>query len=117
MDIIKEASRALAPISDRGITVVQGWYDANIKKLHITLWLLTDSDDGHSDDDAEIESQIVQVNIWSERDQIALKKEIKKLMKSNDFVFIDGHDDLESDTRIFVNAMRFIKISEHESEE
>ena len=29
-DIIKDASDALRPISDRGITVMQGWYDKDI---------------------------------------------------------------------------------------
>ena len=37
-DIIKDASDALRPISDRGITVMQGWYDKDIHDRHVTLW-------------------------------------------------------------------------------
>ena len=36
-DIIKDASDALRPISDRGITVMQGWYDKDIHDRHVTL--------------------------------------------------------------------------------
>lgn len=117
MDIIANAAKALSPIARRGISVAQGWYDENNKKTHITLWLLSDTPDGHSDDDTEVENQIVQVNIWSERDQVELKNEIKKLMKSADFIFIEAHDEYEAATRIFDNAMRFTQISEIETEE
>ena len=34
-DIIKDASDALEPISDRGITVMQGWYDKDIHDRHV----------------------------------------------------------------------------------
>ncbi|BFL44249.1 hypothetical protein [Agathobacter rectalis] len=37
-DIIKDASDALKPIEDRGITVMQGWYDKDLNKCHVTLW-------------------------------------------------------------------------------
>ena len=33
-DIIKDASDALQQISDRGITVMQGWYDKDIHDRH-----------------------------------------------------------------------------------
>lgn len=36
-DIIKDALDALQQISDRGITVMQGWYDKNIHKTHPVL--------------------------------------------------------------------------------
>ena len=52
-DIIKDASDALKPIEDRGITVMQGWYDKDLNKCHVTLWDLGETDDNFSDDDAE----------------------------------------------------------------
>ena len=52
-DIIKDALDALQQISDRGITVMQGWYDKNIHKTHVTLWDLGEVDEHFSDDDAE----------------------------------------------------------------
>lgn len=44
-DIIKDASDALKPIEDRGITVMQGWYDKDLNKCHVTLWDLGETDD------------------------------------------------------------------------
>ena len=52
-DIIKDASDALQQISDRGITVMQGWYDKDIHETHVTLWDLGEVDENFSDDDAE----------------------------------------------------------------
>ena len=107
MDIISTAAEALQPISTRGIRVQQGWYDAEYKKLHITLWLLEDSEDSHSDDNADVLKAQIQVNIWSQKDQIGLKNEIKKILKQKGFAYIGGNDNLETDTKVFVNAMRF----------
>ena len=44
-DIIKDASDALKPIEDRGITVMQGWYDKDLNKRHVTLWDLGETGD------------------------------------------------------------------------
>ena len=52
-DIIKEASAALRPISDRGLTEMQGWYDKDIHDRHVTLWFLGEFDEIFSDDDAD----------------------------------------------------------------
>ena len=49
-DIIKDASDALQQISDRGITVMQGWYDKDIHETHVTLWDLGEVDENFSDD-------------------------------------------------------------------
>lgn len=46
-DIIKDASDALKPIEDRGITVMQGWYDKDLNKCHVTLWDLGETDDNY----------------------------------------------------------------------
>ena len=116
MDIIKKAADALQVLTDEGITVQQGWYDKNIKGLHVTLWNLGDYDGEFSDDDAEVECASVQVNIWSDRDQISLKNRIKKLMKAEGFYFMGANDELETDTRIFINAMRFLAAEEKKEE-
>ena len=47
-DIIKDASDALKPISDRKIIVMQGWYDKNIHDKHVTLWDLGENDENYS---------------------------------------------------------------------
>lgn len=111
------AADALAPIADGGIPVQQGWYDGSLGALHVTLWNLGDYDGGHSDDEAELEAASVQVNIWSGRDQTALKGRIRKLMKAAGFLYLGGNDELETDTKIFVNAMRFMAVQEVEEKE
>jgi hypothetical protein len=91
-DIIKDASDALKPISDRGITVMQGWYDKDIHDRHVTLWDLGENDENFSDDDAEGVTLSVQVTIFSENDEVELAREIKSLMKENDFSFAEIKD-------------------------
>lgn len=113
LDVIKLAAAALEPISARGITVKQGWYDENIGKTHITLWNMSDTEEGHSDDEATEEGQILQVNIWADYDALDLKKEVKKLMKKAGFYYQDGSDEQEK-ADLFNKAMRFYCIAEME---
>lgn len=117
MDIIERAAEALKPVSDDGIIVRQGWYEEDLKKLHVTLWNLSDYVAAHSDDDEEIEAGMVQVNIWSAKDQVSLKNRIKKLMRKAGFMYVEGNDEIETDTRIFINAMRFLYTQEAENDE
>lgn len=116
MDIIKSAADALKPVSDSGIRVQAGWYDESIGDIHVTLWYMGDYDGGHSDDDVEIDVASIQVCIWSKNDQQNLKKQIKKLMKKAGFYYTDGNDQLEADTGIFMNAMRFLLMEEAEED-
>ena len=89
MDVIGLAAAALKPISDEGTIVQQGWYDESLKRLHVTLWKLQDTEDAHSDDECEIEAASIQVNIWSRSDQQALVKRIKKLiLRKHFFLFL-----------------------------
>ena len=97
-DIIKDASDALKPISDRRIIVMQGWYNKNIHDRHVTLWDLGENDENFSDDDAEGVTLSVQVTIFSENDEVELAREIKSLMKENDFSF-DGRNGCDCRTR------------------
>lgn len=116
MDIIEKAAEALKPVSDDGIIVRQGWYEENLKRPHVTLWNLSHYIAAHSDDDEEVEAGMVQVNIWSGKDQVSLKNRIKKLMRRAGFKYVEGHDELETETRIFINAMRFLYMQEAENE-
>lgn len=117
MDIVGKATDALAVLEDEGIIVQQGWYDENIRKLHVTVWNLGDYGGEHSDDEEEVEIAAVQVCIWSNKDQMKLKKRIKRLMKKAGFVFMGANDNLETDTKIFMNAARFMAAEEAEQEE
>ena len=94
-DIIKDASDALKPIEDRGITVMQGWYDKDLNKCHVTLSL--------------------QVTIFSKEDEVELAREIKSLMKENGFSFEGRNgDDSKPEDGIYMKAQRFTKYYESE---
>ena len=44
-------------------------------------------------------------------------KRIKKLMKAHGFFYTEGNDQAETDTGVFMNAMRFLMIWEAEEKE
>lgn len=114
-DIIKDASETLEPVSERGITVMQGWYDKNIKACHVTLWDLGETDDNFSDDSAEGVMMSIQITIFSEKDEIELAAEIKHLMKEQGFIFEGRNgDDCEPQDGIYMKALRFSKFYESE---
>lgn len=114
-DIIKDVSEALEEISDRGITVMQGWYDKNIKACHVTLWDLGETEDNHSDDEAEGVTLSLQVTVFSTEDETALSREIKALMKIHGFDFEGRNgDDSQPEDGIYMKAQRFSKFYEME---
>lgn len=114
-DIIKDASETLKSVSGRGITVMQGWYDKDIKACHVTLWDLGETDDNFSDDDAEGVTLSVQVTIFSQEDEVELAREIKSLMKANGFSFEGRNgDDSKPEDGIYMKAQRFSKFYESE---
>lgn len=114
-DVIRDASKALTTISDAGITVMQGWYDKDIKACHVTLWDLGESEDHYSDDMAEGVTLSVQVTIFSTRDEIALARKIKRLMKEHGFCFEGRNaDDSQPEDGIYMKAQRFSKLYESE---
>nr|UVY39456.1 MAG: Protein of unknown function (DUF806) [Bacteriophage sp.] len=117
MDIVGKTLDTLAVLEDEGIIVQQGWYDESIKKLHVTVWNLGDYGGEGSDDETEVEIAAVQVCIWSNKDQIKLKKRIKRLMCKAGFAFMGANDNLETDTKIFMNAARFMAAEEVEQED
>lgn len=116
-DIIKDASDALEEISSSGIKVAQGWYREDIKKTHVTLWDCGETEENHSDDDAEGVQITVQVTIFSQEDEVKLASKIKKLMKEHGFNFEGRNaDDSTPQDGIYMKAQRFNKFYE-ESEE
>ena len=114
LDIIEFIANALKPISDRGVIVVQGWYDENINDTHITFCELSDRSNDISDDEEENIVHTIQVDIWSKKDEWQLKKEVKKLMLQNDFGYIDGVNLFEIDNKIHHKALRFNYLEEVE---
>ena len=114
-DIIQDAANALQPINDRGIVVMQGWYDKNKKECHVTLWDLGETDEDFSDDNAEGMRLSVQITIFSKNDEMKLAREIKRLMKDNGFDFEGRNgDDSQPEDGIYMKAQRFSKLYEME---
>lgn len=114
MDIIEFIANVLEPISSEGITCVQGWYDSNINDTHITFCELSDRSNDVSDDLEENIEHTIQVDIWSKEDEWQLKKEVKRLMISNDFGYLEGQDFFETETGIYHKALRFNFIENNE---
>ena len=112
MDIIEIIAKALESISLKGITVVQGWYDENINDTHITFCELSDRSNNISDDEEEDIVHILQIDIWSKKDEWKLKKEVKKLMLNNDFGYIEGQNFFEPDAKIYHKSLRFNYLEE-----
>lgn len=109
-DIIKDAAAALEEISASGISVAQGWYKKDVKKTHVTLWDLGETEESYSDDGAEGTRRSVQVTIFSGRDEVVLAEKIKKLMKQYGFLFEGRNaDDSEPQNGIYMKAQRFNK--------
>jgi hypothetical protein len=108
VDIIKLSADALAPIVADGITVQQGWYEKNINDTHVTLWSLGTSPEAFSDDENDVIGGDVQVTIFSNQDEVALARRIKKLMVAAGFTWTGGsQDDTQNDGGIFMKPQRF----------
>ena len=90
-------------------------YDKDIHDRHVTLWDLGENDENFSDDDAEGVTLSVQVTIFSESDEVELAREIKSIMKENDFSFEGRNgDDSKPEDGIYMKAQRFSKFYEME---
>ncbi|OOM75498.1 hypothetical protein [Clostridium sp. BL-8] len=109
MDIIERIDKLLTDtLEPLSIQSFYGWYDKDINETHVTFTLLTDSDGDFSDDEAEDNTQLFQVDIWSRENIEDLKKTIKAAMKSLDnCTYTDGADFYETDTKIYHKAARF----------
>lgn len=105
-DIIKLVADTLEPLHS---LVIEGWYDDELSKTHITVHEYLDHEDVFEDDEATEIIHNIQVDIWSKDslESYKLKKNIKKLLKNNGFLYSDGQDFYENDTKIYHKAMRF----------
>lgn len=111
-DPIADAAAALATISARGIRVQEGWYQADLRALHITLWLLELSPEDASDDESETETARIQINIWSDRDEGTLMREVIALMRARGWGWEESFTDTDPENRRRLQAARFTKMIE-----
>lgn len=105
-DIIELVSSALDPLN---VLVIEGWYDNELNKTHITVHEFLDQEDEFEDDEASQIIHNIQVDIWSKDslESYNLKKSVKNLLKSNDFSYSQGEDFYETDAKIYHKGMRF----------
>lgn len=114
-DIVKDAAEALKNIVEKGIPVMQGWYDKNLQECHVTLWDLGEEEGNFSDDEAEGITLSMQITIFSKKDEVALAREIKGLMKEKGFSFEGRNgDEVQPEKGIYMKAQRFSKFYESE---
>ncbi|WP_338025423.1 hypothetical protein [Clostridium yunnanense] len=109
MDIISLVADSLASLD---AIVVYGWYDESLNDTHITYLEFDNLEDEFADDEATTEEHYIQLDIWTKDldESQNLKKEIKKLMKENGFLYQDGQDQYENDTQLWHIASRWLYI-------
>ena len=105
-DIIALVSKALESID---VPIIEGWYDEELNKTHITIHEYLEQDNEYEDDKASCIEHNIQLDIWSKDSLEAykLKKQVRKLMIENDFIKADSQDFYEVKTKIYHKAMRF----------
>lgn len=96
------------------VPIIEGWYDAELNKTHITVHEYLEQDESFEDDEAREEEHNIQIDVWSKDslEAFKLKKSIKKLLKKNNFYFDSSDDFYETKTRIYHKGLRFSYISE-----
>lgn len=111
LDIIALVSESLASLN---VDVIEGWYDKELNKTHLTVHEYLDQEDFFQDDDASALEHNIQIDVWSidSLEAYTLKKKIRKLLKENNFKYESGQDFYESDTKIYHKALRFTYLEE-----
>lgn len=105
-DIITITSNALSSVD---VPVIEGWYDEELNKTHITIHEYFDPDGQYEDDEASLIEHNIQVDIWSKDSLEAdkLKRKVRKLLLKNDFRKGPSEGFFETKTKIYHKAMRF----------
>lgn len=111
LDIIALVSESLAGLN---VDVIEGWYDKELNKTHITVHEYLESEESFQDDEASALEHNLQIDVWSMNslEAYTLKKKIRKLMKENNFKYESGQDFYEVDTGIYHKALRFTYLEE-----
>lgn len=110
-DIVKLVFESLKSLN---IPAIEGWYDKELNKTHITFFEYLEIPEGYLEDEEASISHNIQLDIWTtnSKEGLVLKNKVKKLLKQNGFYMEDSKDQFEEDTGIYHKAMRFNYIEE-----
>lgn len=96
------------------VDIIEGWYDKELKKTHITVHEYLTRDSDFCDDENLTVEHNIQVDVWGEfsNEVNDLRDFCKNSLKKAGFMFNQGEDLYETDTKIYHRAMRFTYIEE-----
>lgn len=105
-DIIIYIYNALKPLN---VPVIEGWYDEELNKTHITAYEFLMQEDLYEDDEADCIQHNIQIDVWSKdaKEADTLKHKVIKLLKEADMFFVDSADFYEIETELYHKALRF----------
>lgn len=89
--------------------VYEGWYRKEVQDIHVTFLVYNQRPENFSSCDNESINNFIQVDVWGTNREVVrtVEKQVEKLLKQNEFLWIEGNRDFETDTLIQHNALRF----------
>lgn len=105
MNILEETKTALSGLN---VPVTFQEYTGDAE-TYITFFEYNEQAEEYSEDDLEIQGHDIQVDIWSKSNYKILEQQVKTAMKSNGFLYTNGQDLYESETKIYHKGLRFYK--------
>ena len=97
--------------------VYEGWYREDIKETHVTFFTYNTVPADFSDCDNESIINSVQVDIWgTDVEEVrSIEKQVKSLLKQNDFIWSEANRDFETYTGLYHYANRFNYLADADS--
>jgi len=87
---------------------------SGVAETYITFFEYQEISESSSDDEIEVLGHYVQVDLWTKTDFTIYKKQIKSAMKLADFVFTNGQELFEEDTKVYHYATRFVASEDYD---
>lgn len=73
----------------------------------ITYHFFNEGGELYGDGEEETSGAACQIDIWGKGDYTNIVEQVKKLMKQNGFLFMDGRDDFESEIKVYHKILIF----------
>jgi len=108
MSIQWDVMIALKELDDGGTPVRFQKYTGDAE-TYITFFEYNDQVEDHAEDNIDTIGHYVQVDVWSKGNYNATVNSVKRLMRQAGFMYSNGQDLYEPDTKIFHKGLRFFK--------